>query len=193
VGNLTTEPKWNSDRRPNKRTGGLSTTETTVKLQRNQDAIRAIRYVFLAERQNEPKVTVRPPGPPPSHADRGMCFCEIQPQCQVLAERTQPVPTRMSLLGCPYLANAMAFRTRRRTDRRALRMNRRKRAGCRPLDALWFGPSSCTCIRTPDRRGREEGIGKQTFAPALIPRFDAGFSSRIEHAASASPSAARCE
>ena len=53
----------NSDRRPNKPTGGLSTTETTVKLQRNQDAIRAIRYVFLAERQNEPKVTVRPPGP----------------------------------------------------------------------------------------------------------------------------------
>jgi hypothetical protein len=61
VGNLTTEPKWNSDRRPNKPTGGLSTTETTVKLQRNQDAIRAIRYVFLVERQNEPKVTVRPP------------------------------------------------------------------------------------------------------------------------------------
>jgi hypothetical protein len=129
VGNLTTEPKWNSDRRPNKRTGGLSTTETTVKLQRNQDAIRAIRYVFLAERQNEPKVTVRPPGPPPSHADRGMCFCEIQPQCQVLAERTQPVPTRMSLLGCPYLANAMAFRTRRRTERHALRTNRRSGPG----------------------------------------------------------------
>src|ERR1700730_12706814 len=129
VGNLTTEPKWNSDRRPNKPTGGLSTTETTVKLQRNQDAIRAIRYVFLAERQNEPKVTVRPPGPPPSHADRGMCFCEIQPQCQVLAERTQPVPTRMSLLGCPYLANAMAFRTRRRTERHALRTNRRSGPG----------------------------------------------------------------
>jgi hypothetical protein len=49
VGNLTTEPKWNSDRRPNKPTGGLSTTETTVKLQRNQDAIRAIRYVFFLQ------------------------------------------------------------------------------------------------------------------------------------------------
>jgi hypothetical protein len=31
----------------------------------------------------------------------GCGFCEIQPQSQVLAERTQPVPTRMSLLGCP--------------------------------------------------------------------------------------------
>src|SRR3984893_13051087 len=152
VGNLTTEPKWNSDRRPNKPTGGLSTTETTVKLQRNQDAIRAIRYVFLAERQNEPKVTVRPPGPPPSHADRGMCFCEIQPQCQVLAERTQPVPTRMSLLGCPYLANAMAFRTRGRDEPRAVRITLRSGPG-----RQWGAASSlfpCSVSSLPSRSTR---------------------------------------
>src|ERR1700736_5105674 len=56
-------------------------------------------------------------------------FWQNEPNRFLLGCPCLDVPAWMSLLGCPYLANAMAFRTRRRTERRALRMNRRSGPG----------------------------------------------------------------